>query len=141
MWAEQFLMYLLVGGFALLQFLAGALKRRREAQLERQSGRPPEELDTGEQWWDPAPEPAPREVRVEATPSPAVLRPGAVERSAARAIALKAAKAANQPRRPARAEPAWSHHGIALRDRAELRRAVEMMAILGPPRSLATDDS
>jgi hypothetical protein len=134
---EQILIYLLVGGFALLQFIAGALKRRRQEQLEQQSGPAPPASEPDEEWWNPVPEPAPRAVRVEATPPPSVMRPVAAERSDARPSPRQRPRQLPQP---ARAEPG-SHHRAALRDRAQLRRAIELMAILGPPRSRAADDS
>jgi len=127
---EQLVIYVLVAGFTLLQVVASALKRRRQSELEPQL-RDPTAPETGEQWWDPVPETAPPEVRIETKPSPVVPRPRAPERSAARPGQQQPAA---QTRRQVRAEHA-SHHRIALRNRAELRRAVQLMAILGPPRS------
>jgi hypothetical protein len=128
---EQLVLYALVGGFTLLQLLAGALKRRRDAELERQS---PEtaESDAGEPWWDPVPETAPPQVRVEDKRPPAAPRPRVRERSALR-------PAAAQARRQIRASHA-AQHRATLKNRAELRRAVELMAILGPPRSRVSDE-
>jgi len=137
MHAEQFLIYLLLGGFALLQFLVTALKRWREQQIAQQSSPEPPARAPDERWWSPDPETAPPKVRSEAAPRPAAPRPHAPERSAARPSPRPAAK---QLRRQARAEPA-SQHRIALGDRTELRRAVQLTIILGPPRSLAPDES
>jgi hypothetical protein len=128
---EQLVLYALVGGFTLLQLLAGALKRRRDSELERRSPEPAES-DAGEQWWDPVPETAPPQIRVDTTRPPAAPRPRVRERSAPRAPAAQA-------RRQVRAQHV-SQHRVTLKNRAELRRAVELMAILGPPRSRVPDE-
>ena len=131
---EQLIIYLLVGGFALLQFLAGALKRRREGEAEQQSAPEPDAHEPDERWWSPGPEEPLPEVRVEATAPPVAPRAHAALPSAARP---------SPPQRPtpSPARVDASRHRIALRNRAELRRAVELMAILGPPRSSAPFES
>ncbi len=125
---EQLLIYLLLGGFALLQFLAGALKRRRERETGQPSAPEPDVQEPDEHWWSPVPENALPEVRVEVTPAPIARRAHAAVSSAAR-------PRPPEPPKPSPARVEASRHRIALRNRTELRRAVELMAILGPPRS------
>jgi hypothetical protein len=122
---EQLVIYVVVGMFVLVRFLADAFKRRRELEMAQQAQEPPEP-EVGQRVSRPMSAP-PREAPIQAAPRPAAPPARGPERTAARAAGTR------RPRPPT-VQPA-ARHRSALQDRATLRRAIEQMAILGPPRS------
>jgi hypothetical protein len=147
---EDFLLYLVFGAIALLKLVAKAWRERRARQEPQQtfesSYQEPEQDSEDDAWWNPPAEPTPsfepyEPPPIEAPPAPifAPTAPTPVPRPRAADRPRPKPRAA-QARKPDLAKPAVQHR-IALNNPAELRRAFELMAILGPPRSLAPEDS
>jgi hypothetical protein len=125
---EKLLIYLVLGAIFFAKFVADTLKRQREVRTAEQN--PEHSAPAGNvRGWEPAVASAASEARRRAAPLPE--RP----ESASSAVRAATRKPAARPTRKARIEPALRHR-VALGEPAELRRAVELMAILGPPRSL-----
>jgi hypothetical protein len=130
---EKLVIYIALAAIFFVKFVLDSLKRQRESQTAQRAE--PDGQELGERWWDPLDEPAEREVRLAAEPRPAVVPPPRPARTPAAARPAAPPPAA-RARRQALVQPALQHKKT-LGNRAELRRAVELMAILGPPRSLA----
>lgn len=129
---EKLLIYLVLGAIFFAKFLADTLKRQRRVRTAERLHEPaaPARNVRG---FKPAAAFPPAEARRPSAPRPAMV---SERRDLASGAARPARKLAAQPTRQPPTEPARRHR-VALGERAELRRAVELMAILGPPRSLA----
>lgn len=133
---EKLLLYVVAAAVFLLTFFADVLQRRRERRMEQQQtrreavahGSPAQRTDAlhddraGEARFEPSP---PRSVAAKSTVRPVI--PSEIQ------------AAARRQRPVVRVEPAMRHR-FALGERAELRRAVQLMTILGPPRSRVPED-
>ena len=131
---EQLIIYVILGVFFFVKFVADTFKKQRELQSAAR-GNEPATSESVPHGWEPHSETTERE----AQPAPPVFvaprRPPAAIRAATRDAAPTA-----RAQKQARTQTA-QRHASTLRNATELRRTFELMAILGPPRSLAPYDS
>lgn len=138
---EKLVIYIVLAAFFFVKFVADTLKRHRALQEAERAPEPePAAQEQSERWWEPLVEPAKpaeRQAQLRAEPRPVVVP---LPRPPEPPVRPAKREAAARAKRKAAVQPAVRHR-IALGNPAELRRAVELMAILGPPRSIAPYDS
>jgi hypothetical protein len=133
---EQVFVYLFIAALALVQFFARLKRLGRAGEREHDTATEPVSQERDARFPDRKLEAPPPEHPSERLPRPA--RPPAL---AAKAIAPAPRLSAQATRPPpaVRPKPAWKVR-IEPGNRAELRRAVALMTILGPPRSQTPRD-